>query len=168
MRTSSTLLSRHNLLIAAIILSFSCFFWYIRAFLFSATPNSIIVILQYDILASHCLRTIYYVFRRHNSCINWIQFSLYNMFRPFRPSSSGKLYYISTLLSCYYSPILANVYNFLKGKVICVIYSVNAGYNLYTSLNIRLKLILILNKIIKWTNNYYCYQLEFVFFLPCL
>jgi hypothetical protein len=105
--------------------------------------------LQYSILASYCLRTIYYTFRQHNSCTNWIKFSLYNMFRPLRPSD--KLYYINTLLSCYYSPILGNVYNFLKGKVICVyvLYNVNTRCNSRTSLNIRLKLMLILNKMIK-------------------
>jgi hypothetical protein len=72
----------------------------------------------------------------------FIQFSLYNMFWPFSPSS-GKLYYISALLSCYYSPTLASVYSFLRGKVISDIYSVNTGCNSYASLDIRLKLIVI-------------------------
>jgi hypothetical protein len=72
----------------------------------------------------------------------FIKFSLYNMFRPFRPSS-GKLHYINSLLSCYYSPTLASVYNFLRGKVICVTHSVNAECNSYAGLNIRLKLIVL-------------------------
>jgi hypothetical protein len=72
----------------------------------------------------------------------FIKFSLYNMFRPLRLSSS-KLEYINALLCCYFSPTLTNVYNFLRGQVVCVIYSVNAGCNLYESLKIWLKLILI-------------------------
>jgi hypothetical protein len=66
---------------------------------------------------------------------------LYNIIRSFRPSS-GKLYDVNTLLTCYYSPTLASAYNFLRGKVIYVIYSDNAGCNSYTNLNIRLKLTL--------------------------
>jgi hypothetical protein len=62
----------------------------------------------------------------------FIQFSLNNMFLPFR-LLLGKLYYINILISCWFSSALVSIYNFRKGEVI---YSVLAGCNSYTSLNI--------------------------------
>jgi hypothetical protein len=66
----------------------------------------------------------------------FMQFSPSNMCWPFRPSSS-KLCYTNILLSCYYSSTLASVYDSHRGKIISVVYNVNARCNSYASVNIR-------------------------------